>query len=793
MTARVLAALLAFAAGLAPAAARAAGSTYWALVPPGTCTPASPTSTDRLISCSGALDTTAPAGTTPTELELSTTTSDLAHRTATWEFVSAPFTAGRVIAAGSVQATAFLSVAGGGTSTRNPVDLGVELLKQPTSGGPVLLGQGTVTGQTVRDVVQGFTVPYEVSGDTATRTVGVGDRLVFRVKGVNQTGGNFHLVLSITSAGTDTNTGALGQACVPGGQPDADGDQVPDFCDNCPAVANTDQADANGDGVGDACSCTAPAPGLCVGGGGTVRTDCAAELLPVGAILTIARGNGLPTSNVACVDGDPACDADGAVNGTCALRAVMCLSNTDPRYPACGPQSLDAIEVKKPKAGAGDATDAANLAAVEGAAQSLGLAVRRNGVIVVAGPGSSQPNACTAADPATLSVPLAGPPGAYRKARRTIVARFLAFDSNGKPHFTDSDKLVIECRPGVVVPTTTTIPTTTTTSSSTTTTAVSTTTTTTFSGPFVPPSFLDFTTTTGGTSNCGATYDGTAAKVGDLKCGGLDLGGGLSTVLENITPSGSTNRFAVSGCAGTVCNLGPIAAKVGTTDCTNPGCYFGTPLPIPNGGQTTCILNRFSAPAGGQIDFLTGTTSNLSITLGSDTYITGISHVAQPCPRCVVSGTPSPTNPLSGTCDRGARIGLACTTTNPQGLTHDCQPGGSDGSIHLPAPIPVALAPLKTGTVDVTAATVVSGGGLFCPGQTSSQRGAFEAGAGQTVVRIVENGSPAGDLRALGVAEPITLASVFCVPNSGSILVDSSANLPGPGAVTLVGTMTPIP
>lgn len=37
------------------------------------------------------------------------------------------------------------------------------------------------------------------------------------------------------------------------GQPDADGDGIPDTCDNCPMVPNTDQADGDGDFVGDAC------------------------------------------------------------------------------------------------------------------------------------------------------------------------------------------------------------------------------------------------------------------------------------------------------------------------------------------------------------------------------------------------------------------------------------------------------------------------------------------------------------------------------------------------------------
>ncbi|MFO0757761.1 MAG: thrombospondin type 3 repeat-containing protein [Byssovorax sp.] len=41
---------------------------------------------------------------------------------------------------------------------------------------------------------------------------------------------------------------------------DTDGDGVTDFCDNCPAITNSDQSDADGDGVGDACDNCVDAP-----------------------------------------------------------------------------------------------------------------------------------------------------------------------------------------------------------------------------------------------------------------------------------------------------------------------------------------------------------------------------------------------------------------------------------------------------------------------------------------------------------------------------------------------------
>jgi hypothetical protein len=41
---------------------------------------------------------------------------------------------------------------------------------------------------------------------------------------------------------------------------DADGDGIPDNEDNCPTIPNPDQADAEGDGIGDACDSSPPPP-----------------------------------------------------------------------------------------------------------------------------------------------------------------------------------------------------------------------------------------------------------------------------------------------------------------------------------------------------------------------------------------------------------------------------------------------------------------------------------------------------------------------------------------------------
>src|SRR5262249_48909204 len=151
----------------------------------------------------------------------------------------------------------------------------------------------------------------------------------------------------------------------------------------------------------------------------------------------------------------------------------------------------------------------------------------------------------------------------------------------------------------------------------------------------------------------------------------------------------------------------------------------------------------------GTLDLSTGASST-NVNLNSDTYLTG--NLGQPCPKCSATGTPA--SPGTGTCDRGPRKGLACTTTSSTGYTRDCPPGGVDGTHPCTAGggqcidgshvgvINVNLSPLTTGTASKTNAT-----GNFCTGQSNLNGHKFGCFGSAACVTITENGSPAGPIK----------------------------------------------
>ena len=119
-----------------------------------------------------------------------------------------------------------------------------------------------------------------------------------------------------------------------------------------------------------------------------------------------------------------------------------------------------------------------------------------------------------------------------------------------------------------------------------------------------------------------------------------------------------------------------------------------------------------------------------------------------------------------------------------------------DGSVNLGG-LTVTLENATTGI-----STKTDPDGFFCPGQDDPnppKEGCFgehTGGNGAQCRTITVEGSPAGAL-VLGTPSDIILGSVFCIPavpvsgpSDPGNLINFAANLPGPGAVALIGTGT---
>lgn len=288
-------------------------------------------------------------------------------------------------------------------------------------------------------------------------------------------------VVIANSDQADSNGDGIGNACtgmsssLPGDPMDPDGDDIPTIgngqdgspdgtgggtdggsgndsggdgngsptarsLDNCPTVPNRDQADANANGIGDACECTLGPPGRCIAGGGARSKDCLLEINSPGPVTLNKRGTRVRPV-LQCRDGDPACDLDGTLDGTCTFGVSLCLGNTDPRLPRCRPDAVGSIEIVRPRANRSRAfLDRQIAQRLERTAGSLGLEVRRQDRAVTRSVEVVGNDFCTAA------VELAVPTPARRKGavRRKVVLRAQAEDGRR-----DRDRVTLICRHGL--------------------------------------------------------------------------------------------------------------------------------------------------------------------------------------------------------------------------------------------------------------------------------------------------------------------------------------------------------
>jgi hypothetical protein len=126
---------------------------------------------------------------------------------------------------------------------------------------------------------------------------------------------------------------------------------------------------------------------------------------------------------------------------------------------------------------------------------------------------------------------------------------------------------------------------------------------------------------------------------------------------------------------------------------------------------------------------------------------------------------------------------MPCVGVGAPGTSHDCPPFG----YQYLAPLEVTLSPLATSGGMLPADGSISPDGIFCPGQVTP--GAF---GNPNVRKIVAEGKPAAEGLSTTPAA-VTIASAFCIPKTGNLLIDGSANLPGPGQTSLAGEAVLLP
>jgi hypothetical protein len=539
-----------------------------------------------------------------------------------------------------------------------------------------------------------------------------------------------------------------------------------------------------------------------VPGGGPAKSDCYAEVNARGVANPGATGNQVKNNKVVtCTDGE-ACDQGACGDNACTFSVALCINQKDPSGTCTPPASLDSVKVKA------KGTVKLNVA-VPQLLSGSGCGAFVDGTLTV----PLKPNGKPKKVPQTkLSIVAEAPKGTKpRSDNDQIVFKCLPRTTPcpvTSTTTTTSSTLMTGSLPGTTSTSSTvfeststsmsTIPSSTSTTGSTT--PPSSTTTTTQPQGF---STLAFTTIPG-TANCGgaglnpvasapfsgALFTNTGATTpvtgGNLGLACLYIGGGAATTVAPLKiPDSATSMLQISGntlsaSAGTGpgnCTLGYAATKHCISEvhtgmaCTSdlncepaapgscapdPQCFFGPPLPLPNGALSTCVLNPIASNVTGTADPTTGS-AMVNLPLGSRTYLTGNS--TSPCPKCV-----------NNACVGGARNTLPCTPVGAAQTSLDCPPTPAQ----FVATLGVSINPLTTGVVTATSST-----GSFCPSQANV--GAF----GKTTARAIrEMGVAPGNITD-GLVHNAHLAAVFCIPKTGNLAIDGAADLPGPGAIGL--------
>lgn len=468
-------------------------------------------------------------------------------------------------------------------------------------------------------------------------------------------------------------------------------------------------------------------------GDGPARSECYGEW------LSAAPNRG--KTSIDCQDGDPSCDLDGVANGSCAVSVGVCLHLDN--VPRCTPRAVQRVTVR---------------ATPRQIAKGLPVALPAPPPVPV--------TTATCGRDAIVTLPLRRKRSGRDTPSKRVTLR-LEVTVRGTPG-KDQDRLRLRCVPNA------------------------------------------------GAGRCTANPSGGPAELHLISAGaGTDLDlGWTGNAHSAAIAANAALRVCLAGCDA-VTNPACTAREIETT--VRNGTAFGAPSPLLVGGVPVCMVNRLGAPplAGLTADLATGAMAG-TLTLLSEFYRTSLTDV---CPRC--SGA-APGE--AGVCDSGARQDRGCITADvvqvpaaggdtSYAVSPDCPPAGQAvGVATLAIPVTTGVAalagPLPCGAAQddacggacgaactgsacvarIDGQCVSAQGGLSqlcCAGDT--QRSCFGTATGAPIVRLgsaTAPTSPFGD-PTYPKAAGVTLAGAFCIPSSGSTLVDALVGLPGPGALVL--------
>ena len=250
-------------------------------------------------------------------------------------------------------------------------------------------------------------------------------------------------------------TAACGDGTLDSGEQCDDGNTV--SCDGCSAscqveacgngkVECAEECDAGplngqpGSGCDAECKVVPLPGGLLLFPGGQTRNSCMAEWR-----IKLSSGQvsgGFPLRTQSCIDGDPGCDDDGKIDGSCAFDVAVCADEMDSRLPKCNPLQVASISVLKPNPlTASQPIDKANAATLVSAIESLGVTVKAGTNVLVPGTPITQRNDCTTAFHITVPHPagLAGSKTVNLGARDGFGARM------------SSNQVTLTCTPNTAV------------------------------------------------------------------------------------------------------------------------------------------------------------------------------------------------------------------------------------------------------------------------------------------------------------------------------------------------------